>query len=201
MTIGRERITGLVLAGGRGSRMGGADKGLQLLAGAPLVVHAIERLRPQVGAVLVNANRNAEAYGAFGVPVIADAVPGFAGPLAGMLAGLTRCATDWLATVPCDSPHFPADLVERLARAAESAGAEVAIAATREVDGRLQPQPVFCLLATTLRQRLADSLAGGQRKIDRFTAAQRQVVVEFDDPGAFANANTPDDLARLDERG
>ena len=123
-----DNITGLVLAGGRGLRMGGTDKGLQVLAGKPLALHALERLRPQVGALLVNANRNTAAYATFGVPVCPDTVEGFAGPLAGFLAGLVHCRTPWLLTVPCDSPRSPTDLAARLAAAAQAQDAEIAIA-------------------------------------------------------------------------
>jgi molybdopterin-guanine dinucleotide biosynthesis protein A len=194
--IPRSDITGLVLAGGRGSRMGGADKGLLPLGGRPLVAHVIERLAPQVGPLLINANRHQADYAALGFAVVADAESGFPGPLAGMLAGLQACTTPWLATAPCDSPQLPADLVQRLAAAAAEADAEVAIAATIEGD-RQQPQPVFALLHTDLRGPLADFLAAGQRKIDRFTGGRRQVIVPFDDAAAFFNANAPQDLEQL----
>ena len=193
----RHHITGLVLAGGRGSRMGGVDKGLQQHRGQPLVQHALQRLAPQVGPLLVNANRHAEHYAAFSHPVIADAQSDFAGPLAGMLAGLRACHTPWLVSVPCDSPQFPADLVARLAQAAADAHADIAMAATLEADGSLQPQPVFCLLRATLRDALQAFLDQGQRKIDRFTGQQRQVQVPFPEVDAFVNANTTDELARL----
>ena len=114
MTIAREDITGIVLAGGRGSRMGGVDKGLQNHKGVPLALHALLRLQPQVGESMVNANRNLAAYESFGVPVWPDAQTDYAGPLSGFLAGLEQCGTRWLATVPCDSPLFPTDLVQRL---------------------------------------------------------------------------------------
>ena len=190
-------ITGLVLAGGRGSRMGGVDKGLQLHQGQALARHALQRLAPQVGPLLVNANRHLDVYAGFGAPVVADAWADYPGPLAGLLAGLQACATPWLVSVPCDSPHFPTDLVARLAAAATQAQADVAIAATQEADGSLQPQPVFCLLRTALRDALQAFLEQGQRKIDRFTGQQRQVQVLFDDASAFVNANTADELARL----
>jgi len=192
-TLPRQHITGVVLAGGRGSRMGGVDKGLQPWQGEPLALHALRRLQPQVGHLLINANRNREDYAAMGVPVCADALPDHPGPLAGFLAGLTHCSTPWLVTVPCDSPRFPADLVERLAAAALQAGAEVAMAATTE-DGRLQPQPVFCLLQAGLQGSLLAFLQAGGRKIDRWTGEQRHVLVPFDDASAFFNANTPEDL-------
>ncbi|HEV8312245.1 MAG TPA: molybdenum cofactor guanylyltransferase MobA, partial [Burkholderiaceae bacterium] len=131
MTIDRQDITGLILAGGRGSRMGGVDKGLQNHHGIPLAMHALLRLQPQVGAMLINANRNLGAYESMGVPVWPDALPDYPGPLAGMLAGLERCTTPYLVTVPCDTPNFPDDLVERLANALEG-DEDIAMVATRE---------------------------------------------------------------------
>lgn len=190
-------ITGLVLAGGRGSRMGGADKGLQLLDGRPLVAHALERLGPQVGELMVNANRHLDTYRALGVRVVSDEDSSFSGPLAGMLSGLLQATTPWIATVPCDSPRFPADLVARLADAARRAGTRVAIAATRSTEGTLQLQPVFCLIATPLRDDLAACLASGERKIDRWAARHNRAVAVFDDDAAFANANTAEELAAL----
>ena len=192
-----QHITGLVLAGGRGSRMGGADKGLQVLDGRPLAVHALERLKPQVGALMVNANRHLDVYRTLGLQVVTDVSSDFAGPLAGMLAGLLQATTPWIVTVPCDSPRFPADLVARLADTTRRAGTPVAIAATRSAEGALQPQPVFCLIATWLRDDLAAYLASGERKIDRWTARHGQAVAVFDDEAAFANANTAEELAAL----
>lgn len=194
----RDDITGLVLAGGRGSRMGGVDKGLQNHRGMPLALHALLRLQPQVGPVLVNANRNLAAYEAMGVPVWPDPLPDHPGPLAGWLAGLEHCETPYLVTVPCDTPDFPTDLVARLAEALGASGADIAMAATRE-DGVLLLQPVFCLLRTTLLESLLAFLQGGQRKVDRWTAQHRSVEVVFDDPAAFFNANTPEDLQRLQQ--
>jgi molybdopterin-guanine dinucleotide biosynthesis protein A len=200
VTIPREDITGLVLVGGRGSRMGGADKGLQPLAGKPLVQHAIERLTPQVQAVMLNANRNLEAYRALGLPVWPDADGSFRGPLAGMLAGLEHCTTPWLVSVPCDTPNFPVDLVQRLAAAAAQADAEVAMPLTTGADGRVQPEPVFCLLRTELARALARFLGAGGRKIDRFTAGRRQVQVPFEDAGAFFNINSEQELRQAAAR-
>ena len=148
------QITGLVLAGGRGSRMGGADKGLQNFNGIPLALHTLMRLQLQVGESMVNANRNLAAYEAFGAPVWPDGLADYAGPLAGFLTGLERCETAWLATVPCDTPLFPHDLVARLAQAAVHDGAEIAMAAAREEDGKLRAQPVFCLLRVELMESL-----------------------------------------------
>lgn len=192
-------ITGLVLAGGRGSRMGGVDKGLQPYAGQPLVAHALMRLGHQVGQLMVNANRNLGAYESFGVPVWPDTVPDYAGPLAGFLVGLEHCETPWLVTVPCDSPLFPDDLVARLAAAAVELDADIAMAATREA-GVLQVQPVFCLMKTDLLESLVRFTQGGQRKIDKWTAQHRCVEVPFDEPQAFANANTLDELRQLQPR-
>ena len=189
-------ITGLILAGGRGSRMGGVDKGLQPHHGVPLALHALLRLTPQVGALMINANRNLSAYESMGVPVWPDAQADYAGPLAGWLAGLERCETPYLMTVPCDSPNFPADLVERLAQSLVEADADIAMAATLE-DGKRQVQPVFSLMKATLLESLVMYLQEGQRKIDRWTALHRCVEVDFDDAAAFANANTLEELQRL----
>lgn len=196
--IARTDITGLVLAGGRGSRMGGGDKGLQTYGGQPLALHALRRLQPQVGTAALNANRNLPAYAAMGVPVWPDSVPGFPGPLAGLLAGLERCKTPWLATVPCDTPLFPFDLISRLAAALHQAGpdAEIAVAAAVEV-GVLRAQPVFCLLRRELRDGLAACLHGGERKAGGWMRQHRCVEVRFYDASAFFNANTPADLQQL----
>ena len=194
--IDRADITGVVLAGGRGSRMGGVDKGLQVHEGIPLAQHALQRLAPQVGPLMFNANRNLDAYAALGAPAWPDALPDFAGPLAGFLAGLEHCTTRWLVTVPCDSPNFPADLVQRLAAAVEADDAELAMACTL-VGGATQPQPVFCLMRMTLRGSLERFTGEGGRKIDRWTALHRCADVVFADASAFANANTRDELQAL----
>jgi molybdopterin-guanine dinucleotide biosynthesis protein A len=200
MAIPREQITGLVLAGGRGSRMGGVDKGLQNHQGMPLALHALLRLQPQVGELMVNANRNLGAYEAFGAPVWPDTTADFPGPLAGLLAGLERCETPYLVSVPCDTPDFPQDLVERLAQALEAEEAEIAMAATWE-DGSLRTQPVFCLLHAHLMESLLAFLQSGERKIDRWTGRHRVAVVAFDDPAAFFNANTMAELQQLQRGG
>ena len=198
MSIDARDITGLILAGGRGSRMGGVDKGLQNHLGLPLALQALMRLQLQVGEVMINANRNLAAYESMGVPVWPDALPDYPGPLAGLLAGLERCETPWLVSVPCDTPNFPLDLVARLAQGATDADADVAIAATRE-NGVVQPQPVFCLVKATLLESLVEFLHRGERKIDRWTGAQRHVQVSFDDADAFFNANTLAELQRLQQ--
>jgi molybdenum cofactor guanylyltransferase len=198
MHIPREDISGLVLAGGRGSRMGGLDKGLQNHRGMALALHALLRLQPQVGTVMINANRNLGAYEAMGAPVWPDAMPDYPGPLAGLLTGLEHCETPYLVSVPCDTPNFPTDLVARLSAALVQGDAEIAMAAAPE-DGALRTQPVFCLLKADLLGSLVRYMQSGQRKIDRWTAMHRCVVVEFDDPEAFFNANTLAELLQLQQ--
>ena len=199
-------ITGLILAGGRGSRMGGVDKGLQNFNNVPLALHTQLRLSPQVGELLINANRNLAAYESFGVPVWPDAASlgDFAGPLAGFLTGLERCETSFMMTVPCDTPLFPHDLVARLAAALEAEDAEIAVAAAREEDGQLRAQPVFCLMRSELLESVVRFTHGGGRKIDAWTALHKTVLVPFDQPGddpkAFINANTLAELHQLESR-
>jgi molybdopterin-guanine dinucleotide biosynthesis protein A len=189
----KEQITGLVLAGGRGSRMGGLDKGLQLFQGKPLVRHVLQRLVPQVGTLMVNANRNLHEYAALGVQVWPDELADYPGPLAGLAAGMAHCPTPYLASVPCDTPHFPIDLVARLAQALTQQQAEIAIAATVE-RGEVRLQPVFCLLPASLLPGLLRFVRGGQRKVEHWTAMHRCANVTFDDAAAFFNANTLADL-------
>lgn len=194
--LDKARITGLILAGGQGSRLGGVDKGLQAFEGQPLVQHALQRLAPQVGRVMISANRNLDAYQRLGMPVWPDATAGYEGPLAGFLSGLAHVETPYLLTVPCDSPRFPADLTLRLWEALQDETADVVIAATqRERDIKLEP--VFCLMKRELQASLQHYMQSGQRKIERWTAEQRRAVVVFDDATAFANVNTPDELAAL----
>jgi len=183
-------VTGLVLAGGQGRRMGSVDKGLVLLRGQPLVRHVIERLAPQVDEILVNANRNIAEYEGLGHPVIRDRVEGFAGPLAGLHAGLMHAEHPLVATVPCDSPFLPLDLVSRLSAALESEKADLAVARTHD-----QPHPVFALVRRSVLPHLASFLGGGGRKIDAWYASLRNVEVRFDDEAeAFRNINTAAEL-------
>jgi molybdenum cofactor guanylyltransferase len=204
-------ITAIVLAGGRGSRMGGVDKGLQNFRGMPLVMHALMRLQMQEGGLIehsmVNANRNLSAYESMGVSVWPDASPDeFAGPLAGFLTGLERCESPYLLTVPCDTPLFPLDLAQRLMQALEAQDAEIAVASAPETDDAGQTstraQPVFCLLKASLMEELVAFMQTGGRKIDKWTAQHRTVHVAFDlpgdDPKAFANANTMQELQALE---
>lgn len=190
--IRADDITGLVLAGGQGSRLGGVDKGLQDWRGRPLVQHALDRLAPQVGRLMVSANRHLADYERLGVPVWPDpgTLSGYQGPLAGVLAGLVNCDSPWLVTVPCDCPRFPADLVRRLADALADGG-DIAIATTSQ--GR---EPAFCLMRREVEPSLRDYLLSGERKIERWTASLRRREATFDDASAFFNINTPDDLAR-----
>lgn len=198
--IDRNDITGLILAGGRGSRMGGTDKGLQPFRGAPMAMHTLMRLTPQTGSMLINANRNLAAYESFGVPVVADSVPDFAGPLAGMLAGLEQCQTNWMVTAPCDSPLLPTDLVERLAQAIHTQKAEMAIPVTLGPDGEKQTQPVFCLMPASALDSLVAFLTGGGRKIETWAAQHRLAEVLFEDADAFSNVNTLAELRTLESR-
>jgi molybdopterin-guanine dinucleotide biosynthesis protein A len=196
MIIHKNEISGLILAGGRGSRMGGIDKGLQTHLGVPLARHALERLRPQVAALMLNANRNLTAYQAMGVPVYPDEIMDYPGPLAGMLAGLSNCRTRYLVTVPCDTPNFPPDLVARLADGLASIDGDMATAYTFE-DGSQRAQPVFCLMRASLRDSLSEFVAKGERKTGLFAAQHHSAKVVFNDAAAFANANTLEELAKL----
>ncbi|WP_019140857.1 molybdenum cofactor guanylyltransferase MobA [Noviherbaspirillum massiliense] len=190
-------ITGLILAGGRGSRMGHVDKGLQPFRGKPMAAHVLARLAPQVDRVMINANQNLEAYRQFGVPVWPDEITGFAGPLAGLHAGLVHCDTPLLVTAPCDSPFLPADLVASLNTALQVQQADLAVAMTGEGQER-QPHPVFCLLKTALLPHLADFLQRGGRKVDAWYASLRVAEVQFADADAFRNINTLEDLQKFE---
>ena len=191
-------ITGLILAGGQGRRMGGVDKGLVPLRGRPMVAWVLERLSPQVDEVLICANRNLDHYRALGCPVVSDSVfdgaGGFAGPLAGLHAGLRDARHSHVLTVPCDSPFLPADLGARLLEPCLTLGADLAVARTGN-----QPHPVFSLCRRSLLTHLTDFLASGGRKIDAWYASLKVIEVSFDDePEAFSNINTPDELGAFD---
>ena len=191
MTIARTDITGVVFAGGQGRRMGGVDKGLVELDGRALVAHVIERLAPQVGKLVINANQNRDRYAAFGYPVVADVIPDFAGPLAGLHAAMAGATTPYIVTSPCDSPFLPADLVARLALALAATPLDLAVARTFD-----QPHPVFSLVRTDVRPHLEAFLRGGGRKIDAWYATLRVADVRFDDEAdAFRNINTAAELA------
>jgi molybdopterin-guanine dinucleotide biosynthesis protein A len=190
-------ITGLILAGGRGTRMEHADKGLQAFAGMPLVQHVLSRLKPQVDQLIINANRNLDRYQQFEEPVWPDTMPDFAGPLAGLQTGLLHCSTPLLASVPCDSPFLPLDLVERLHATLIATDAELAVATTGNGDDR-RTHPVFCLMKTALLPHLTSYLQGGGRKVSAWQATRKTVEVHFDDEMAFRNINSHDDLHRFE---
>jgi molybdopterin-guanine dinucleotide biosynthesis protein A len=169
--------------------MGGADKGLLDYGGRPLAQQVAERLAPQVETLLINANRNREAYTALGYPVIGDAIPDFAGPLAGLHAALAAASTPLVVMAPCDSPFFPVDLVLRLRVALLESGAELAVAMA---EGRVHA--AFCLCSRDLADPLAEYLAAGGRRVIDWQESRRQVRVAFADPDAFRNLNTPEAL-------
>lgn len=188
--IPRAAITGVVLAGGLGRRMGGVDKGLSLLDGEPLVEHILRRLAPQVGRLIINANQNHDIYAGFGYPVVGDRIEGHAGPLAGLEAGLAACTTPYLLTVPCDSPLLPADLVSRLAACLTAHKASIAVARTGE-----QLHPVFSLIRSDELPELQAFINAGGRRMEAWLRRLCWAPCPFDDcPEAFANINTPDEL-------
>lgn len=193
----KDKITGVILAGGLGRRMGGIDKGLQELRGQPMVHWVVERLAPQVDELLINANQNGERYAAFGHRVVPDQIPDFAGPLAGLHAALSAATHPLVATAPCDSPFLPADLIARLFAALTAAQADLAVARTFD-----QPHPVFCLCKREVLPHLTEFLAGGGRKIDRWYSTLNIVEVAFDDEAdAFENINTREELGRFETGG
>ena len=192
--INRMEITGVILAGGRGSRMGGVDKGWVEVNGHPMVEHVAARLQPQVGALLINANRNTGRYAALGFPVVPDLYEGYLGPLAGMASGLQAATTRYVVTAPCDSPLIGPDLVSRLAAALQQDGADIAVAHDGE-----RSHPVFLLLRRDLAADLVAYLESGGRKIDRWFARHRVAYADFHDtPEAFLNVNDPDERAELE---
>lgn len=192
--MNRPGISALILAGGLARRMGGADKGLIELAGRPMVAWILERLHPQTDEVIINANRNQQDYAAYGCAVVGDEVEGFAGPLAGMAAGLAATRNQWIATVPCDSPLVPDDLIARLWQALENESAELSVA---EVEGRMQP--VFALLPVDLLSDLREYLTSGGRKIDAWFSSHRFALADFSDtPRAFVNVNTPEEVEEVE---
>ena len=201
----KNQITGIVLAGGRGSRMGGVDKGLQLYNDTPLAKHAIQLLQPQVGSLLINANRNLDIYRSWAAEadaqIVVDGLADFAGPLAGFLAGLEHCKTPYLMTVPCDTPRFPSNLVARLSEALVKNDADIAMVSSPDDEGVLRHQPVFCLLKRELVESLKVFTEADGRKIGAWAAQQKIVRVNFneahDDQKAFYNANTLEDLQQL----
>jgi molybdopterin-guanine dinucleotide biosynthesis protein A len=190
-------VTGVILAGGRGRRMGGADKGLAQLHGRPLVVHCLERLRPQVESVLISANRHLDLYRRFGAPVLRDELPGFCGPLAGILTGLSAAGTEVIVTVPCDCPYFPMDLVQRLVRALEATGEQLAVA----TDGE-RAHSLFAAIDRRLAPHLRAYLKAGGRQARGWIGMHSHVLVDFSyAPGCFANLNTAQALEMSEQAG
>ena len=196
MSISLDDITGVILAGGMGRRMGGVDKGLRNFKNAPLALHAMMRLNGQVGSLCINANRNIGVYEGFGVEVVCDIQPDYAGPLAGMHAALSHTTVPFLVTVPCDVPLFPSTLVEKLSEPFEkNVGLRLTVAATL---GR--HQQVFCMMRSELLPSMEEFLRKGGRKIDAWYANIPHQSVEFDDEAAFHNVNTIEELKELEQK-
>jgi molybdopterin-guanine dinucleotide biosynthesis protein A len=193
-----KKITGLILAGGRAQRMGGIDKGLIPFHNKPLIESAIERLKPQVASILINANRNITKYAHYGYPVIMDETPDFSGPLAGFSIGLKHCQTPYLLTSPCDSPLLPTDLAEKMVTELELNNLDLVYASSLE-DGKAWAQPVFCLMRSNLRDSLTNFLNKGDLKIDRWFKELHSGTVIFENALAFANVNTPEELEALEK--
>lgn len=189
MVFDKESITGIVLAGGRARRMGGVDKGLVPLCGRAMIEHVLDRLVQQVGAVIINANRNADTYAAMGHQVVPDRDDAYAGPLAGMSSGLHAAKTPWCVTVPCDSPLIGADIIRRLYRALQGHGADIAVAHDGE-----RAHPVVTLLSADLAPSIDAFLQAGERKIDRWFDLHNWVHADFSDaPEYFINVNTEEE--------
>ncbi|MDE2428306.1 MAG: molybdenum cofactor guanylyltransferase MobA [Burkholderiales bacterium] len=201
-SIDKQMITGLILAGGRGTRMGQVDKGLQAFRGKAMVHHVLTRLAPQTGAMMINANQNLAIYQNYGVPVWPDLIDGYAGPLAGMHSGMQHCTTPYLACAPCDSPLLPENLVERLSSALVETGSELAVAVTMETgkdgEARRQSHPVFALMHVALLPKLTKFLQQGGRKVDAWFADLKVVEVLFENKTAFRNINTLQELKELE---
>ena len=196
--ISTKDITGLILAGGRAQRMGGIDKGLIPFHGKPLIESAIARLKPQVQTIVINANRNITKYAGYGYPVIVDETPDFSGPLAGFSVGLKACKTPYLLTSPCDSPLLPNNLVELLSTEMQRGNFQLVYASSKEANGKVWAQPVFCLMHANLQDSLANFLLTGDLKIDHWFKELRCSTVIFDDAHVFANVNTPEELKKLE---
>jgi len=192
--IPRNEITGVILAGGRGSRMGGTDKGLVTLNGRPMVEYVLAALHREVDHLLINANRNRERYSTFGYPVVPDLIGGYLGPLAGMASGMQAATTRYIVTAPCDSPLIGNGLVRRLYETLIRANAEISVAHDGE-----RMHPVFALMQRDLLPSLLAYLNAGDRKIDRWYAQRRLAVTDFrDTPAMFLNVNSPEERAELE---
>ncbi len=192
--IDKQSITGVILAGGQARRMHGQDKGLLQLNNSSLISLIIKKLEQQVATIIINANRNLEEYSRFDYPVISDTLSGYCGPLAGIASALQHCQTDYLVTVPCDSPFIPEDLVMRLAANMQKQKSEISVATTGE-----RMQPVFSMMKTKLLPSLQAYLDSGERKIDRWFNQHVLAETDFSDrPEAFININTPDELQQAE---
>ena len=190
----KQRLTGVILAGGQARRMHGQDKGLLQLNNTSLISLIIDRFEDQVGTILINANRNLDEYGQFQYPVISDALSGYCGPLAGIASALQSCKTDYLVTVPCDSPFIPEDLVIRLAASMQEQQADISVAMTGE-----RMQPVFSMIKTDLLSSLQNYLGSGERKIDKWYSQHPLAKTDFSDqPDPFMNINTPEQLRQVE---
>ena len=195
MIYPRDEITGVILAGGRGRRMGGVDKGLTQLVGKPMLWHVLEALQPQVTKVIINANQNLESYRDFGHQIVSDVIGDYSGPLAGMASGMQAATTTYIVTVPCDSPLIASDLVARMYHDLNDHTAEVCVAH----DGK-RTHPVFLLLKRDLIASMLDFLNAGERKIDKWFVKHRTTMSDFSDqPEAFLNVNNPQDIETLEE--
>jgi len=193
----KENITAVVLAGGRGRRIGGQDKGLVEVGGRPLIEHILDLVTPQVSAVIINANRNQQVYAGYGYPVISDNLTDYQGPLAGFAAALAACETDYIMTLPCDDPYVPTDLVGKLSSAIKNNNAELAVAH----DGQ-RMQPVYALIPRSLLESLQEFLDAGDRKIDLWYARHDTALADFsDDIDTFFNINTEEDRRTIDKTG
>lgn len=193
----KENITAVVLAGGRGRRIGGQDKGLVEVGGRPLIEHILDLVTPQVSAVIINANRNQQVYAGYGYPVISDNLTDYQGPLAGFAAALAACETDYIMTLPCDGPYVPTDLVGRLSSAIKNNNAELAVAH----DGQ-RMQPVYALIPRSLLESLQEFLDAGDRKIDLWYARHDTALADFSDViDTFFNINTEEDRRTIDKTG
>ena len=197
--ISQIEITGLILAGGRAQRMGGIDKGLIPFHHRPLIESAINRLKPQVGSIMINANRNLEQYATYGYPIVSDADSSFSGPLAGFAAGLKACPTKYLVTAPCDSPLLPTNLVQLLSTKLAEGSFDLVYASSKDNAGKTWAQPVFCLMHISLLKSLEEFISLGDLKIDRWFKELNSSTVVFDSESAFANINTPEELLTLEK--
>jgi len=200
------RIAGGILAGGRSLRMGGGDKCLLDLAGKPILSHVIERLRPQVEALVLCANGDPCRFAGFGLPVVADSIDGFAGPLAGVLAAMDWAAANGhshIVTAAADTPYFPIRLTTGLQFAIEASGARLSMVHSPREGGGYFRQPTFALYDVALRDNLREALNGGLRKVVQWTESQGCAPIIFEGFGAdpFFNINTPEDLARAEGMG